>query len=272
MITFIYGILAGIGSAISFGSFGEPHMDIFWCLRSLCELKLCQRQPESQTLSLALLSRRANQMQTDYGCQGGLSCFQGLSFCLTSSLTASIAKAGPDRHALTCAGASLCVPDLQELGLLPDQLHCAGVELAGQVHLVGDGERLSQSCPASAQLPPLPCFMQPWPLSCTWLHRDVPLSALQVGAAIWVSHALRAIACPICTAKGGCRAVVQHLHRLRPALPLSSWWRCLNPFWCHAAGLEWCLCHYGYPEGVHPKSSLLSPEQCVQSKAKAHHL
>ena len=26
MITFVYGILAGIGSAISFGSFGEPQM------------------------------------------------------------------------------------------------------------------------------------------------------------------------------------------------------------------------------------------------------
>ena len=152
MITFIYGILAGIGSAISFGSFGEPHMDNFLCLRSLCELKLCQRQPDSQTLSLALVSRRANQMQTDYGCQGGFSCFQGLSFCLTSSLTASIAKAGPDRHALTCAGASLCVPDLQELGLLPDKLHCAGVELAGQVHLVGDGECLSQSISPRAAL------------------------------------------------------------------------------------------------------------------------
>ena len=40
MITFVYGILAGIGSAISFGSFGEPHMDNFGvldvCVNSHC--------------------------------------------------------------------------------------------------------------------------------------------------------------------------------------------------------------------------------------------
>ncbi len=68
-------------------------------------------------------------------------------------LTASHALAGPDRHALTCAGASVCVPDLQELGLLPDKLHCAGVELAGQVHLVGDGEHLSQCISPRAAMP-----------------------------------------------------------------------------------------------------------------------
>ena len=80
MITFIYGILAGIGSAISFGSFGEPHMDGFWYLRCLCQPNLCQRKPYSQILISALLSRRANQMQTDYGCQGGLPCHNMLSF------------------------------------------------------------------------------------------------------------------------------------------------------------------------------------------------
>ena len=134
-------------------------------------------------------------MQTDHGCQGGVPCYKGLFARLTSTLTASHSKANPDGRALTWAGASVCISDLQELRLFPDKLHRAGVELAGQVYLVGDGEHLSQSRAAPAWLLPVPCFLEPWrALPCAWLRHDMPLSALQVGAAIWVSHTLHAIA------------------------------------------------------------------------------